>query len=113
MYFYRKGKGRFRAAPADTLKAALAGVEKRRAQEAQIRAWAEDLQRGSVPEALRAILPQLLYQPDRNRIETKALELACETTGLSAAKLFERAGVLPSSHDYHVGAFFVRVLSAR
>jgi len=105
MYFYRKGKGRFRAAPADTLKAALAGVEKRRAQEAQIRAWADELQRGTLPEALRAILPQLLYSPERNRIETKALELACEASGLSAAKLIERAGALPSSHDYHLGAF--------
>ncbi len=105
MYFYRKGKGRFRAAPADTLKAALAGVEKRRLQEEQIRSWAQELQRGVVPEALRALLPQLLYRPDRNRIETKALELAYEASGLSAARLFERAGALPSSHDYHLGAF--------
>ena len=105
MYFYRKGKGRFRAAPGDTLKAALAGVERKRAQEAQIRAWSDELQRGRVPDALMAILPQLLYQPDRNRVETKALELACEASGLSAASLIERAGALPSSHDYHLGAF--------
>jgi len=105
MYFYRKGKGRFRAAPADTLRAALAGVERRRMQEEQIRSWADELQRGTVPEALQSILPQLLYRPDRNRIETKALELACAANGLSAAKLFERAGALPSSHDYHLGAF--------
>ena len=105
MYFYRKGKGRFRAAPADTLKAALAGVEKRRLQEEQIRSWAQELQRGTLPEALHAVLPQLLYRPDRNRIETKALELACEASGLSAARLVERAGALTSSHDYHLGAF--------
>ncbi len=105
MYFYRKGKGRFRAAPPDTLKAALASVEKKRLQEERIRSWADELQRGSVPEALRAMLPQLLYQPDRNRIESKALELACAASGLSAAKLVERAGALPSSHDYHLGAF--------
>jgi exoribonuclease-2 len=105
MYFYRKGKGRFRAAPADTLKAALASVEKKRIQDEQIRSWADELQRGTVPEALLAMLPQLLYRPDRNRIETKALELACEASGLTAAKLFERAGALPSSHDYHLGAF--------
>ena len=105
IYFYRKGKGRFRAAPPDTLKAALAGVEKKRLQAEQIRAWADELQRGAMPEALRAELPQLLYRPDRNRIETKALELACAASGLSGAKLFERAGALPSSHDYHLGAF--------
>ncbi|TSA13297.1 MAG: RNB domain-containing ribonuclease [Betaproteobacteria bacterium] len=105
MYFYRKGKGRFRAASADTLKAALASVEKKKIQEKQILSWSGDLQRGTVPEALRAILPQLLYRPDRNRIETKALELASESSGLSPARLFERAGALPSSHDYHLGAF--------
>src|ERR1017187_1276622 len=110
MHFYRKGKGRFRAAPAaaDTLKAALASVEKKRLQEEQIHTWADGLQRGTVPDALQAMLPQLLYQPDRNRVETKALELACEASGLSAAKLFERAGALPSSHDYHLGAFLFR-----
>jgi exoribonuclease II len=105
MYFYRKGKGRFRAAPTDSLNAALASVEKKRLQEEQIHTWADDLQRGTVPDALQAMLPQLLYQSDRNRVETKALELACEASGLSAAKLFERAGALPSSHDYHLGAF--------
>ena len=105
MYFYRKGKGRYRAAPADTLKAALASVEKKRLQEQQVRAWAEELLCGRLPDALRAILPQLMYRPDRNRVETKALELACETSGKSAAKLLERAGALPSSHDYHLGGF--------
>jgi len=111
MYFYRKGKGRFRAAPSDTLNAALASVERKRLQEEQIHAWADDLQRRIVPDALQAILPQLLYQPDRNRLETKALELACEASGLSAAKLFERAGALPSSHDYHLGAFLFEYYS--
>jgi exoribonuclease-2 len=113
IFFYRKGKGRFRAAPAETLKAALAGVEKKRMQEDQIRAWADELQRGTLPDALNAILPKLLYQPDRNRMETKALELACEASGLSAAKLIERAGALPSSHDYHLGAFLFEFFPGR
>ena len=105
IYFYRKGKGRFRAAPVETLKAALASVERKRAQEIQVQAWAHELQLGVLPETLRAVLPQLLYQPDRNRIETKALELACEASGLSPAKLIERCGALSSSHDFHVDAF--------
>jgi exoribonuclease-2 len=32
VYFHRKGKGRFRKAPADILAAALAGLEKKRQQ---------------------------------------------------------------------------------
>jgi exoribonuclease-2 len=72
VYFHRKGRGRFKAAPAETLKAALAGLERKRQQNEQIARWVEALERSEMPDALRAILPQLLYKPDRNRIETKA-----------------------------------------
>jgi exoribonuclease-2 len=105
VYFHRKGKGRFKAAPADTLKAALAGLERKRQQNEQIARWVEALERSEMPGELRAILPQLLYRPDRNRIETKAFEQACESLGLSPARLAERCGALGSSHDYHLGRF--------
>ncbi|MFM9970571.1 MAG: ribonuclease catalytic domain-containing protein [Burkholderiales bacterium] len=105
IYFYRKGKGRFKAAPADTLKAALAAVEKKRLQQLAIDQWAEDLAQARFPEALRAHLSELLYKPDRNKPETKALEKACELGGLSAPKLLARAGALPSSHDFHLNRF--------
>jgi exoribonuclease-2 len=105
VYFHRKGKGRFKAAPADTLKAALAGLERKRQQNEQIARWVEALERSEMPAELRAILPQLLYKPDRNRIETKAFEQACESLGLSPARLAERCGALGSSHDYHLGRF--------
>ncbi len=105
MYFHRKARGRFKAAPPETLKAALAGLERKRQQQAQIEAWVAELERFSLPEALRPLLPQLLYRPDRNRIETKAFEQACATLGLSPARLVERCGALPSTHDYHLGRF--------
>lgn len=105
VYFHRKGKGRFKAAPAETLKAALAGLERKRQQNEQIARWVEALERSELPEPLRAILPQLLYKPDQNRIETKAFEQACESLGLSPARLAERCGALGSSHDYHLGRF--------
>jgi exoribonuclease-2 len=105
VYFHRKGRGRFRAAPPETLKAALAGLERKRREQAQIAEWVEALKRFELPEPLRALLPQLLYRPDRNRIETKAFEQACEALGLSPARLVERCGALPSTHDYHLGRF--------
>ncbi len=105
MYFHRKGRGRFKAAPPETLKAALAGLERKRQQQTQIEAWVNELKRGALPEAIRALLPQLLYQPDRNRAETKAFEQACAELGLSPARLLERCGALPSTHDYHLGRF--------
>jgi exoribonuclease-2 len=105
MYFHRKGKGRFKAAPPETLKAALASAERKRQQQEQIATWVEALKRFELPEAVRAQLPQILYRPDRNRIETKAFEQACEALALSPARLAERCGALPSTHDYHLGRF--------
>jgi exoribonuclease II len=105
MYFYREGRGRFRAAPAETLRAALASVERKRQQQSQISAWAEELAHGELPQAHRAILPQLLYRPERGRAESKALEAACTMTGLSPAKLIGRCGALPAIHEYHFNRF--------
>src|SRR5712664_1911105 len=105
MYFYRKGRGRYRAAPPETLRAALAGIERKKQQQLQISAWADQLERGAFPEAFKPFREQLLYKPDRNRPETKALEEACGRTGLSPAKLVERCGALPSSYDYHLNRF--------
>jgi exoribonuclease-2 len=105
VYFHRKGKGRFKAAPPETLKAALAGLERKRREAEQIAAWVAALERGEMPEPLRAVLPQLLYRPDRNRIETRAFEQACAALGVSPARLAERCGALGSSHDYHLGRF--------
>ncbi len=105
VYFHRKGKGRFRAAPADILKAALAAVEKKRQQQLRIDEWAASLARFELPEALRPLVPQLLYKPDRNRSETKAFEQACAATGLSPARLLERCGALPPTDQYHLGRF--------
>jgi len=105
MYFYRKGRGRYQAAPPETLRAALAGVERKKLQQTQIAAWARQLEQGALPKEFPLILPQLLYAPDRNRPETKALEEACANTGRSPAKLIEYCGALPSSHEYHLGRF--------
>lgn len=105
IYFHKKGKGRYRAAPPDVLKAALAGAEKKRQQLALQTRYAEQLGRFELPDELAAHLTQLLYKPDRNTIETKALEAACAATHLSAAHLLHRCGALPSTHDYHLQKF--------
>ena len=105
IYFHRKGKGRFRKAPPDILKAALAGLEKKKQQALAIERMAGELKSGTLPAEFAPLLKPLLYKPDRNRLETKALELACEESGLSAARLLARCGALPSSHDYHFDRF--------
>ncbi|HUW38168.1 MAG TPA: RNB domain-containing ribonuclease [Rhodocyclaceae bacterium] len=105
IYFHRKGRGRFRKAPVEILQAALAGLEKKRQQTLAIERMVEALKEGRLPAEFPPLLGQLLYKPDRNRIETRALEAACAETGLSAPRLLERCGALADSHDYHLGRF--------
>ena len=49
MYFYRRGRGRFQAAPEETLRLALAGVEKKKRLQEQIAQWAAQLARFECP----------------------------------------------------------------
>jgi exoribonuclease II len=105
IHFHRKGKGRFRKAPADILAAALAGLEKKRQQALASERMVAALKAGELPAEFTPILRDLLYKPDRNRIETKALETACAETGLSAVHLLARCGAIPSAHDYHFQRF--------
>ena len=105
VYFHKKGKGRYRAAPPEVLKAALAGVEKKRQQLVLQSRYTEQLLSFELPAEFTKCLPYLLYKPDRNTIEVKALEAACAATHLSAAHLLHRCGALPSTYDYHLQRF--------
>ena len=105
IYFHKKGKGRYRAAPPDVLKAALAGAEKKRQLLALQARYAEQLERSELPPEFAGQLDQLLYKPERNSLEAKALEAACAATHLSAAHLLQRCGAIPSTHDYHLRKF--------
>lgn len=105
IWFHRKGKGRFRKAPPEILQAALAGLEKKKQQAAAIERMTADLLAGRLPAEFAPLIEQLLYKPDRNRLETKALEAACGESGDSAPKLLARAGGIASAHDYHLGRF--------
>ncbi len=105
MHFYKKGKGRYKPAPAEALAAAKASVEKKRLQAEQMAGWVNQLVGGQLPEPLAGKLAMLLYRPDRNTLEVKALEEACQQTGLTARQLLEKCGAIPSPHDYHLNAF--------
>ncbi len=105
IWFHRKGKGRFRKAPAEILQAALAGMEKKRLQALAIDKMRDELVEGRLPAEFDGLLPQILYRPDRNRSEVKALEAACVDTGLSAARLLLKCGALSSSYEYHYNRF--------
>ena len=105
IYFHKKGKGRYKAAPEEALRAALASVERKK-REAELQArYTEQLARFEVPVELAPQILQLLYAPDKQSIGFKALESACAQTVLSAPVLLHRAGVLASAYDYYLGRF--------
>ncbi|MGH8663614.1 MAG: ribonuclease catalytic domain-containing protein [Burkholderiales bacterium] len=105
MYFYRRGKGRYKAAPEDALKAALTAIERKQRQAELQQGYLDELLAGRLPAEFEPVRARLLYKPDRNTIEAKALESACAALRLTPAKLFERCGALPSSAHYHLGRF--------
>ncbi|KAF0844522.1 exoribonuclease-2 [Methylovorus glucosotrophus] len=105
VYFYRKGKGHYKAAPADTLNAALAAIEKKRLQAEKIATFAEQLKAGELPEEFRSKLDMLFYDPDKNSMEWKALEQAAAETHTGHVQVLAAAGAIASIHDYHLGAF--------
>ena len=74
VYFHRKGRGRFRRAPPEILKAALAAVERKRQQQERMDSFAADLVAGRLPEPIARQAIHLLTRPDRNSVEYKALE---------------------------------------
>ena len=105
MHFYKKGKGRYKAAPPDALKAALAGVERKQREAEQVATYAQELQAHRLPDGMRVKLPMLLYEPDKQALETKALLAACAALHTSPLALLESCGAIPSTHDYHFNRF--------
>lgn len=106
MYFYKKGRGRYKAAPEASLKAALAGVERKRQQALQKQQYFDALMAAQTPPEFTPLLANLLYAPDKNTIEYKALEEVGTALHLSPAHVLQRSGALPSSHDFHLNRFF-------
>lgn len=105
MYFYKKGRGRYKAAPEAALKAALASIERKKQQALQQQQYVGQLTAGELPAAFAPLINTLLYKPDKNSIEFKALEETCEALHLSPVHLLERCGAIPSTHEFHVNRF--------
>lgn len=105
MYFYKKGRGRYKKAPLEALAAARASVERKAREVAQIDAWRQELCEKRMPEALYGKLPMLLYTPDKNALEYKAFAAACDALKMHPAVLAQACGALPSTHEYHFNRF--------
>ncbi|WP_283148256.1 ribonuclease catalytic domain-containing protein [Silvimonas soli] len=107
MYFYKKGKGRYKAAPEDNLKAALAGLVRKQREAEQMAAWQAELAAGKLPEAFLPVLPKLLHRPDKNTIEYKALAQAADALHTNATRLLQNVGAIPDVADYFLQGFLL------
>ena len=105
MHFYKKGKGRYKAAPPEALQAARAGVERKRREMEEVAAYAAELQAHRLPPGFREKLPMLLYKPDKLALETRSLAVACEAARTHPLALLAACGAIPSTHDYHFNRF--------
>lgn len=100
-YFRRAGKGRFKKAPAEILQLALAAIEKKKQVQAQIDAWAQELVAGTTPQAIRDELYKILFKPDKNASEYKAVVEASRTAQKAPLALLQEAGAIDSAYQFH------------
>jgi exoribonuclease-2 len=100
-YFRRSGKGKFKKASADVLQQALAAIEKKKLIQQQIEAWAHALGEGSCPEPIAAQLYKILFKPDKNAAEYKAVVEASRATHLAPLALLQKAGAITSAYEFH------------
>ena len=106
MHFYKKGRGRYKPAPAENLAAAKASVERKAREATQIEDWKNDLVAGTLP-AWDADIHRLLFKPDKNALTWKALDAACTQTGESALHLLNRCGAIADIEALHKAAFLL------
>ena len=97
-YFRRAGKGRFKKAPAEILQLALAGIEKKKLLVAQISAWAEELAQGQCPAPVREQLYKILFKPDKNSAEYKAVVEAARASHLQPLDVLPRPAAITSAY---------------
>lgn len=100
-YFRRAGKGRFRKAPADIVAQALAAIEKKKQIAAQIATWADELAKGQCPAQIREQLYKILFKPDKNAPEYKAVVEASRSTQTAPLALLQKAGAIESAYEFH------------
>ncbi|HKO66609.1 MAG TPA: RNB domain-containing ribonuclease, partial [Burkholderiaceae bacterium] len=108
VYFYRKGRGRYRPAPAETLQAALAAVERKRKQEELRQKYVDELKVGRAPQVIAQQAVTLLVRPDRNSTELKALEQAANESHMTPLRLLLACGAISSPYQWHVESFLAQ-----
>lgn len=112
-YFRRGGaKGRFKKADSATLALALTAIEKKKEVLAQIDAWASELAAKQCPEAIKMQLYKILFKPDKNAPEYKAVVQAARATQTPPLVLLQAAGAIASAYQFHWQRFLFEAMPA-
>ncbi|NVO05827.1 MAG: RNB domain-containing ribonuclease, partial [Rhodoferax sp.] len=106
-YFRRAGKGRFKRAPADIIAQALAAIEKKRLLAEQIVQWAQELGEGNCPQPIKDQLYKILFKPDKNAPEYKAVVEASRATHTAPLELLQKSGAIDSAYLFHWKRFLL------
>ena len=104
-YFRRAGKGRFKIAPLEILQLALKAIEKKQQIALQITAWADELAKGTCPAPICEQLYKILFKPDKNAAEYKAVVEASKTTHIAPLDLLQKSGAIASAYQFHYKRF--------
>ena len=100
-YFRRAGKGRFRKAPAEVIALALVAIDKKKQLLLQIEQWVTELSQGECPQAIRDQLYKILFKPDKNAPEYKAVVEASRATHTAPLDLLQKVGAIDSAYQFH------------
>ena len=109
VYFHRKGRGNYRRAPEDILKAALAAVETKLLAEEERKRWVRQMvDEGTVPAAIAAQAIQLIISPDKNSTAWKALSDAASEKRMTPLRLLLELKAISSAYRWHVDSFYAQ-----
>ena len=100
-YFRRSGKGRFKKAAPEVVQLALAAIEKKKRIQEQTDAWSESLAQGQCPQEVREQLYKILFKPDKNAPEYKAVVQASKLAQKAPLHLLQDAGAITSAYEFH------------
>lgn len=100
-YFHRRGKGRYKPAPPDILKAALAAIEKKEQEAKQQQQWIDSIKQGVMPPEIAEVAESFLIKPDKNTLQWKAFEAAVKELQTTPEKLLLDLKVWPHALALH------------
>ena len=107
VYFYRKGRGRYKRAPEEILKRALEAVAKKAALEARRKEMVAEMGAGRLPAEIAAKRYELLLRPDKNSNEWKALNDAAAEARMTPLRLMMKLGAVKNALTWHVESFYL------